>query len=139
MSEIQQQLTVLSRQTVQLGSHFRDSERPRTEEAANAAAMQAAQKAFEGRSSTTTAAGSTADEGKEQGETAGYVQQTGPGFRRELTRRGLLDRLRRSSNAYRAKGPFDGGESDVPVCFGFAEDRKHPYEDSMWVSLISGH
>ena len=101
--------------------------------------LHAVQRAFEGRSGTTTAAGSTADEGKEQGKTAGYVQQKGPGFRRELTRRGLLDRLRRSSNAYRAKDPFDGGESDVPVCFGFAEDQKHPYDDSMWVSLISGH
>ena len=44
----------------------------------------------------------------------GYFQQTGssggPGFRRELTRRGLLDRLGQNSNAHRAEDPFDGGE-----------------------------
>ena len=48
MSEIQQQLSVLSRQLGQLASRFTDSERQRSGEVANAAAMQAAQKA-EGR------------------------------------------------------------------------------------------
>ena len=132
MSEIQLQLTVASRQLRQLASLFTDSEGQQSEEAANPAAMQAAQKAeeerrkerevqewnarmsslravqnaLEIRSGTSTAAGSTADERKEQGEAAGYIQRTGliggPGFRRELTRRGLLDRLGQSSNAYRA-------------------------------------
>ena len=106
MSEVQQQLTVLSRQLGQLASRFTDSEWQRAEEAANAAAIQAAQKAeeerrkgqevqewnarmpslqavqiaLEGKSGTTTAAGrlSTADEEKqEQGEAVGYFQQTG--------------------------------------------------------------
>ena len=49
MSEIQQQLTVLSRQPGQLASRFTDSERQRAEEAALAAAMQTAQKAVEER------------------------------------------------------------------------------------------
>ena len=61
------------------------------------------QRAFEGRPAT-TAVGSTADEKQEQGEAADCVQQTGPsggpGSRRELNRRRLLDRLGRSSNAY---------------------------------------
>ena len=174
MSEVQQQLTVLSRQLGQLASRFTDSERQRAEEAANAAAIQAAQKAeeerrkgqevqewnarmsslqavqiaLEGKSGTTTAAGrlSTADEEKqgqgeadeekqEQGEAVGYFQQTGssrgPGIRQELTRRGLLDRLGQSSNSHRAKNPFDDGESDVPVGFGFAEDRNPPDDDPM--------
>ena len=47
MSEIQQQLAVLSRQLGQLASRFTDSERQRAEEAATAAAIQAAQKAEE--------------------------------------------------------------------------------------------
>ena len=37
-----------------------------------------------------------------------------------------MDRLGSSSNAYRAKNPFDGGESDVSVGFGSAEDQNHP-------------
>ena len=45
MSEIQPQLSELSRQLGQLASRFIDSERQRAEEAATAAAMQAAQKA----------------------------------------------------------------------------------------------
>ena len=45
ISEIQQQLSILSRQMGQLASHFTDSERQRTEEVANAAAMQTVQKA----------------------------------------------------------------------------------------------
>ena len=49
----------------------------------------------------------------------------GPGFRRELTRRGLLDRLGRSSNARRSEDPFDDGKEDVPVGFGSGEDRNH--------------
>ena len=50
MSEIQQQLTVLSRQLGQLASRFTDSERQRAGETANnATAMQAAQKAEEER------------------------------------------------------------------------------------------
>ena len=85
--------------------------------------------------SATTAVGSTADERQTQGEAAGYVQRTepsgGPGFRRELTRRGLLDRRGHSSNAYRTEDPFDGGESDVPVGFGSAEDQHHPDDDPM--------
>ena len=49
MSEIQQQLTVLSRQTGQLTSRFTYSERQRAEGAAHVAAMQAAPKAKEER------------------------------------------------------------------------------------------
>ena len=49
MSEIQQQLAVLSRQLGQLAPRFTDSERQRAEEAATAAAVQAAQKAEEER------------------------------------------------------------------------------------------
>ena len=81
---------------------------------------------------TTTAPGrlSTDEERQEQGEAEGYVPRTGPsagpGFRRELTRRGLLDRLGQSSNAHRAEDPFDGGESDVPVGFGSTEGQNHP-------------
>ena len=84
----------------------------------------------------TTAAGrlSTTEEKKhEQGEAAGDFQRTGPsggpGFRRELTRRDMLDRLGRSSNARRPEGLFDDGESDVPVGFGSVEDRNHPSYD----------
>ena len=100
--------------------------------------LHAVQITLEGKSGITTAAGrlSTAEEKKqEQGEAAGYVQRTGssggPGFRRELTRRGLLDRLGQRSNAYRAEGPFGGGESDVPVGFGSAEDQNHPDDDPL--------
>ena len=49
MSEIQLQLSVHSRQMRQLVPSFKDSERQRAEEAANAAAMQVAQKAEEER------------------------------------------------------------------------------------------
>ena len=45
MSEIQQQLAVLSRQLRQLATRFTDSERQRAEEVATAAAIQAVQKA----------------------------------------------------------------------------------------------
>ena len=107
MSEIQQQLAVLSRQLGKLASRFTDIERQRAEEAATTAAIQAAQKAEEERrkgqevqewnarmsslqavqialerkSGTTTAAGrlSTAEEKKqEQGGAAGDLQRTGP-------------------------------------------------------------
>ena len=161
MSEIQQQLAVLSRQLGQLATRFTDSEWQRAEEAATAAAIQAAQKSEEERRKgqelqewnarmsslqavqnaserglgTTAAVGSTADVRQEQGEAAGNFQQTGPsggpGFRRELTRRGLLDRLAQSSNARRSEGPFDDGESDIPVGFGSVEDRNHPDDDLM--------
>ena len=66
---------------------------------ARMSSLHAGQIELEGKSGTTTAAGklSTAEEKQEQGEAASYVQRTGPsggpGFRRELTRRGLLDRL----------------------------------------------
>ena len=53
------------------------------------------------------------------------------GFRRELTRRGLLDRLGRSSNARRSEDPFDDGEEDVPDGFGSAKDRNYPGGDLM--------
>ena len=92
--------------------------------------------ALGGKSGTTTAAGrfSTAEEEKqEQGEAAGYVKQTGPSggpdFLRELTRRGLLDRLGQGSYAHRPEDLFDGGESDVPVVFGFAENQNRPDDD----------
>ena len=105
---------------------------------ARMSSLRAVQIAMERKSGTTTAAGrlSTAEEKKqEQGEAAGDFQRTGPsggpGFRRELTRRGLLDRLGRSNNARRSKDPFDGGESDVPVKFGSVEDRNHPDDDLM--------
>ena len=102
MSEIPQQLTALSRQLGQVlivSSFIDDSERQRAEEAANAAAMQAAQKveeerrkgrevqewnarmsslhavqiALEGKSGTTTVAGRlrTAEKKQEQGKAAG--------------------------------------------------------------------
>ena len=93
--------------------------------------------ALERKSGTTTAAGrlSTADVRQEQGKAAGNFQRTGPsggpGFRRELTRRRLLDRLGRSSNARRSEDPFDDGESDVLVGFGSVEDRNHPDDDLM--------
>ena len=89
--------------------------------------LHAVQRALEGRSAT-TAVGSAADERQEQGEAASYVKRKGPiggpGFRRELTRRGLLGRLGQNSNAYRAENLFGGGEGDVPVGFGSVED--HP-------------
>ena len=95
--------------------------------------LHAVQRALEGRPGT-TAAGSTADEKQEKGEEAGYVLRTGPSgghdFRREPTRRGLLDSLRLSNNAYRAQDPFAGGENDVPVGFGSAEDQFYP-DDAM--------
>ena len=47
MSEIQKQLTVLFRKVGHLASRFTHCERQRSEEAANAAAMQAVQKAEE--------------------------------------------------------------------------------------------
>ena len=107
--------------------------------------LRAVQIAMERKSGTTTAAGSlgTAGEKKqEQGEAAGNFQRTGPsgcpGFRRELTRRGLLDKLGRSSKARRSENPFDDGECDVPAGFGSVEDRNHPDDDS-WVSTISGY
>ena len=167
MSEIQQQMTVLSRQMGQLALCFTDSEQQRAKEAASAAAMQAAQKAeeerrkgrevqewnarmfflqavqiaLESRSATTTV-GRIADARQGQGEAAGYFQRTGPsggrGFRRELTRRGLLDRLGQSSNAHRAEDPYDGGERDVPVSFGFVEDLNHSDDDLMGESTDFG-
>ena len=99
--------------------------------------LHAVQTAMERKSGTTTAAGrlSGAEKKQEQGEAAGYLQRTGtsggPGFRRELTRRGLLDIQGQSSNARRSEDPFDDGESDVPVGFGFVEGRNHPDDDLM--------
>ena len=91
--------------------------------------LHAVQRALEGRSGT-TAAGSRADEKQEeQGEEASYALRTGPSrgpsFRLEPTCRGLLDRLGQGSNAYRAEKPLGGGESEVLVGFGFAEDKNH--------------
>ena len=139
----------------QLASRFANRERQRAEEAANAADTRAAQKAEEERRkrrevqewnarmsslhavqktsegrSVTPAAGSTADEKQEQEGKSGYVQRTRPSekpcFRWELTHRGLLDRLGRNSNAYRAEDPFCSGESNVPVGVGSAEDQNYP-------------
>ena len=62
----------------------------------------------------------------------------GPGFRRELTRRGLLDRLGRSSNARRSEDPFDDGKEDVPVGFGSGEDRNHSGGDFIGESTDFG-
>ena len=65
------------------------------------------------RRGTTTAAGrlSAAEKKQEQEEAAGYMQRTGPsggpGFRRELTHRGLLDIRGQSSNARRSEDAFD--------------------------------
>ena len=99
--------------------------------------LHAVQIALEEKSGITAAAGrhSTAkDEKQEQGEAAGYVQQTGPsggpGFRRELTR-DVLDRLGQSSNAYRAKDPCGNGEGDVPVGFGPGERQNPPDDEPM--------
>ena len=76
-----------------------------------------------------------AGERQERGGAAGYVQRTGssggPGFRRELILKGLLDRLGQTQQRLQDGGPFDGRESDVPVGFGFAEDQNHPNDDSM--------
>ena len=167
MSEIQQQLTILSRQLGQLASRFADSKRQRTEEVATSATIQAAQKAEEERrkgqevqewnarmsslqtvqialetGSATTAVGSTVDVRQEQGKAAGYFQRTGPSggpsFRRELTRRGLLDRLGQCRSARRTEDPYDGGESDVSVGFGSVEDRNHPDDDPMSESTDFG-
>ena len=98
--------------------------------------LHAVQISLEGKSGTTTAAGrlSTGEEKKqEQGEAVGYFQRTGPsggpGFRRQLTPRGLLDRLGQTSNAHRAEEPFGGGESDVPVGFGSVEDQNDSDDD----------
>ena len=98
--------------------------------------------ALKGKSGTTAAGRlSTAGEKQEQDKAAGYVLRTGPSggldFRREVTRRALLDRLGRSSNAYRTEDPFDGGESGVPAGFGSAEDQIHSEDDPMiWTSSI---
>ena len=79
---------------------------------------------------------------QEQGEAAGYFQRSGPsggpGFRRELTRRELLDRLGQSSSAHRPEDPYDGGESDVPVGFGSEKDRNYPDDDPMGESADFG-
>ena len=135
------------------------------EEAANAAAIQAAQKAEEERRkgrevqewnarmsflqavqivlerrSAITAVGSAADERQKQREAVGYVQRTGPsggpGFRRELNRRGLLDRQGQSSKVYRAEDSFGDVESDVPVGVGSVEDLT-PMMMILWVSPMS--
>ena len=82
----------------------------------------------------------TADERQRQREAAGYVQRTGPsggpGFRRELTRRGLLDRLGQSGKAYRVKDSFGDGEGDVPVGVGSVEDQNPLDDDSMGASGV---
>ena len=69
-------------------------------------------------------------ETQEQGEAAGYVLLTrpsgGPDYRREPTRRELLDGLGQNNNADRAEDTFGGEESDVPVGFNSAEDKKPP-------------
>ena len=105
---------------------------------ARMSSLHAVRIALEGKSGTTIAAGrlSTAEEKKqEQREGAGYFQRTepsgGPGFRRELTRKGLLDRIGQRRNVHRAEGPFDGRESGVPVGFGSVEDQNHPDDDPM--------
>ena len=158
MFEIQQQLPVFRRQMEQLASRSTDSEGQRAEEAANAAAIQEVQKVEEDRQkgrkaqecnahmpslfavqkvilegrSRTTAAGSTADEKQQQGKAAGDSLQKRPGrpeYRQKPTRSALLDRLDQRSNAYRAKDPFGGGESYIPVGFGSAEDQFYPDDD----------
>ena len=103
---------------------------------ARMSSFQAVQIALE-RWSATTAVGSTADVRQEQGDAAGYFQPTwpsgGPGLRRELTRRKLLNRLGQSSSAHRAEDLYDGRECDVPVGFGSVEDRNH--DDPMGESV----
>ena len=98
--------------------------------------LQAVQIVLERWSATTAAAvGSTADVRQEQGEAAGYFQRTGPsggpGFRQELNRRRLLDRLGQTSSPHKAEDPYDGGGNDVPGGFGPVEDRNHPDNDPM--------
>ena len=104
--------------------------------------LQAVQIALERESGTTAAVGSTADVRQEQGEAAGSFQRTGPsggpGVRRELTRKGLLNRLGQSSNARMWEDPFDDEGSDFPVGFGSVEDRNHPDVDSMGGSADFG-
>ena len=102
MSEIQQQLAVLSRQLGQLASRFADSERQRAEEAANVTAMQAPHKAeeerrkgqevqelnarmsslravqiaLEGKSGTTTAAGRLSIDEEKKSKSRGKLRAT---------------------------------------------------------------
>ena len=102
--------------------------------------LQAVQIALERGSAT--AVGSTADVRQEQEEAAACFQRTrpsgGPGFRRELTRRGLLDRRGQSSSAHRAEDLYAGGERDVPVDFSSVEDRNHSDDDIMGESADFG-
>ena len=111
---------------------------------ARLSSLHAVQIALAGKSGTTTAACrfSTAEEEKQdQGEAAGYVKQTwpsgGPGFRWELTRRGLLDRLGQSSHAHRSEDPFDG-----KVMFPSSSVLRRTKIALMmipWVSPVSGY
>ena len=101
------------------------------------------QRALKGRSGTTASGRlSIAAEKQEEGKAAGYILRTGlsggPGFRREPTREGLLDRLGQSINAFRVEDSFGGGESDVPVDFSSAEDQSRPNDVPM-VSSILGY
>ena len=86
--------------------------------------LQAVQIALE-KGSAATAVGSTAGldrTGGRCGLLSANRAEWRAWFRRELTRRGLQDRLGQSSSAHRAEDPYDGGESDVPVGFGCVED-----------------
>ena len=167
MSEIQQPFSVVSRQMGQLASRFTyGNEWQHAEEAANVAAMQATQKveaerqkgqevqewnacifsllavqrALEGRSGT-AAAGNTAVEKQQQGETAGNVLRTrssGPDFRREPTRRGLLGRFGQSSNAYRVGGPFGGGKATFALALVLRKTN-FALMLMLWVSPVLEH
>ena len=69
-----------------------------------------------------------------QVKSVGDVLRTGPSgpdCLQESIRRGLLDRLRRNSNAYRADNHLGFGRSDVPVDLGYAEDQIHPVDDAV--------
>ena len=161
MSKIQQQSSALLRQMGQLVAGFADSERQRAEKTANkrrcyTSSPESRRRAAKGaggprgershvflsrspesfgRELRCYCAGSTTDEKQQQGIAAGDVQRTGPYgkfvFWREPIRRGLLDRLSRSRNAYRSEDPFGGGESDVSVGFGCTEDHIHPNDDAV--------
>ena len=80
--------------------------------------------------SGTTAAGSIADETQQQDEAASDGVRIGlsgdPDSRQEPTRGGLLDRLGRSSNAYRVEDPFGSRKGDVPVDLSFAGGLNSP-------------
>ena len=96
---------------------------------------------FRGRSGT-TAAGSTGHEKLQLGDAMSDVLRTGSsgsGCLQEPIRRGLLDRLGRSSNPYEANNHFGGGKSYAPVGLGYAEDQDDAVGESDSRSFKEGN